>query len=407
MKTDPLFAITTNINGTTHIWDISTGEIINSYYKNIAKSNCTVFHTNVIISSQNDKAAIHIYNLKKDQPTFQCAMPEKLTSMAISPDGNFCFGGSELGTIFVWQTCTGQLVKLFSGHIKTIECLAVTPDSSILLSGGADTMCHVWSLSDILNEQTRDSRKIQPLHSWSSHSLAISSVSSTIGSHTKILTTSLDRTAKIFHLSTGTEICSIGFPSALTCGILNATEQSVFCGSSNGSIYQTDLYPYTPQYVNSSSGTKNMSLEYKDDQIFKGHTDSITGIAITDDNTKLISCSKDGTSIVWDIKTKQVLHIFKKHSGTVPQPITNVIVTTIPKERFTEKYSSDFVIAPFKKFVGGVSTVTCRLNTNTWQDLAQDFEVSTMSNNIGCIDVIKSEKVNITNRLQKVLNVMK
>lgn len=190
-------AITTNVNGTTYIWDVKTGEIIANYYKNRPILNGTAFHTSTIVSAQSDRAAIHIYNLKKELPTYICALSDKITALIMSIDGNYCFGGTEQGTIFVWQVMTGQLIKIFSAHIKSVDTLAITPDSAILISGGQDTLIRVWSVSDILDERTRDNRKVEPIHTWSSHSLGITSLSVTGGSHTKIISSSLDRTCKV------------------------------------------------------------------------------------------------------------------------------------------------------------------------------------------------------------------
>ena len=136
---------------------------------------------------------------------------------------------------------------------------------------------------------------------------------------------------------------------------------------------------------------------------FQGHSDSITGISLTSDNTTLVSSSKDGSAIVWDLKSRQILNTFKKCSGTTSQAISNVIVCRIPRDSFLENYSGDFIIMPFGKFVKGSTSVNVKLTKQNWKDIGQDFKPKGISSNIGGLDVIQDEEINIKNRLQRVL----
>lgn len=102
-QNDKEVCISTYENGTTYIWDIKNGDILGTFYKNKTNPKNTAFAGNTIFSSQSDKPCIHIYSMIKEQPTFTCSISDKVTSILISPDGNYCFGGTENGLIFVWQ----------------------------------------------------------------------------------------------------------------------------------------------------------------------------------------------------------------------------------------------------------------------------------------------------------------
>jgi pre-rRNA-processing protein IPI3 len=138
----------TSSNGTSLIWDIKTGDIISNFYKNKTNSNSTCVSNFHIFSTQNDKPAVNIYSMRKEQPLYQCSLSENLTCIQNSPDGNYIFAGSENGLVYVWKICTGQLIKIFSAHLKAITALCLTQDSSILVSGGSDTLIHVWSVAE-------------------------------------------------------------------------------------------------------------------------------------------------------------------------------------------------------------------------------------------------------------------
>lgn len=66
-----------------------------------------------------------------------------------------------------------------------------------MISGGSDTLVNVWNLAKVLDYRTKDQRKVEPVYTISSHSLGITSIQCTIGSHPKIITSSLDRTCKV------------------------------------------------------------------------------------------------------------------------------------------------------------------------------------------------------------------
>eukprot|EP01080_Neovahlkampfia_damariscottae_P003112 gene3112-5282_t len=387
----------TSSNGTSLIWDIKTGDIIGTYYKNKTNQNSTCFSNYHIFSSQNDKPAVHVYSLKKEQPVFQCSLSEKLTCIQNSSDGNYLFAGSESGLIYVWKICTGQLIKIFSAHLKSVTALCLTPDSSILISGGSDTLIHVWSVADILDVKTKNERKISTLKTFSNHSLGITSLSCSLGSHTKIISSSHDRTVKIFHLSSGIELCSIGFPSAIEKAILNYSEHILYAGASNGKIYETDLYPMTPQFIDSSGGTRNFSIDYDKNQIFKGHSDSITDITINEDNSQLLSSAKDGACIIWDTTSKQVLKSLK---NTTNQYMTNLQVMRISKEVFTEKPLNIPQVSALKKFVNQDENLNCslKLDQDHWKDLMEldnHLDISPFTSNLNTINYIQGKEMNI------------
>lgn len=80
----------------------------------------------------------------------------------------------------------------------------MSDDESLLISGGEDGSIHCWSLANIFNYSSShtDSSKrvITPYITWSVHSLPITSLYCGIGGlNGRLLSTSLDRTCKVFH----------------------------------------------------------------------------------------------------------------------------------------------------------------------------------------------------------------
>lgn len=88
--------------------------------------------------------------------------------------------------------------------------------------------------------------KLSPAHTLTSHALAITSL---VISSTHIITTSLDRTLKIHDIASATELLSITFPSSVLCACVDASEHIIRAGCANGRIYEVNLYPNAPTYM--------------------------------------------------------------------------------------------------------------------------------------------------------------
>jgi pre-rRNA-processing protein IPI3 len=43
---------------------------------------------------------------------------ERLTSVAASPDGMFLAGGGVSGTLYIWETASGRLLRSWPAHYK-------------------------------------------------------------------------------------------------------------------------------------------------------------------------------------------------------------------------------------------------------------------------------------------------
>ena len=59
-------------------------------------------------------------------------------------------GGVEKVPVRLWDISTGENIATFLGHPTDIQCLAFSPDSTILASGGFDGVIYLWDLKPYL-----------------------------------------------------------------------------------------------------------------------------------------------------------------------------------------------------------------------------------------------------------------
>nr|CAG8520101.1 15452_t:CDS:2 [Entrophospora candida] len=290
----------------TNIIDFRNGNIISTFKQNKCERNCLSLvsltgqpnRIGLILSAQNDKALIHVYSLFKEQIHNKLFCPEKLVSLSVSNKGTYCAGGTDNGKIYIWELSTGTLCKVFDAHYKKINVMRFTNDDIALITGSDDSSVNVWLFS-------------------------------------RILTSSMDNTCKIWDLSTGYLLTTFIFPSIINCIEFDKIERMFFCGCNNKLIYQVNLYKNIGNSSNgggiirSVGGNKKIEdVDTSKSLIFSGHNSQITSIEMPlfNDNI-LISGSEDGEIIVWDIFIQQ----FKKSKVIDQEEFANTILCDIRK----------------------------------------------------------------------------
>ena len=114
-----------------------------------------------------------------------------LLAIAISPDSTTLVSGSADKTIRIWNLQTGEPLYTINQHLAAVNTLAITADNQTLISGGADSTIKLWNLH---TEELR--------YTWYQPSTAISAIA--IHPDGKIIaSSSQDGTIKLWHIQTG------------------------------------------------------------------------------------------------------------------------------------------------------------------------------------------------------------
>jgi WD40 repeat protein len=71
---------------------------------------------------------------------------DQITSLCFNADGSYLAGGSEDGTMKIWELANGKLLYSLVGHNKDVTCFGFSPDGMYLASGSKDKTIRLWDL---------------------------------------------------------------------------------------------------------------------------------------------------------------------------------------------------------------------------------------------------------------------
>ncbi|CAI9101146.1 OLC1v1038405C1 [Oldenlandia corymbosa var. corymbosa] len=219
--------------------------------------------------------------------------PHGLTSI-VFPDGNRVIAASQIpqskkssGSVFYWtwnKVDTGDLLAKRDAHLRGVTCLVLSEDKSLLISGSEDGAVRMWSL----------------------YILKVTDIAVGFGvCNAVIVSSSEDRTCKIWRLSRGKLLRSIKFPSIIDAVVLHPVEHVFFAGGRDGKIYEAALSAQVKLIL--VMGNISVALQVN---------------------------IEDGMVRVWNAKTLHIVRVFR-HDAKVssPGPVSNVLVISQPLPR--------------------------------------------------------------------------
>lgn len=131
-----------------------------------------------------DTAAMMVsLNASNPKAHWKARLPEaNLTAgIVISPCGHYAVGGGVSGSLYVWSTLQGRLLKsLPKAHYRAVTCICMSLDQRHVLTGGADGMVHLFALWDLVSETkstaNTGAKTVTPIRTWPQHAVPITAL---------------------------------------------------------------------------------------------------------------------------------------------------------------------------------------------------------------------------------------
>ena len=259
-------------NSNIRLWDVQTGELLNTLKKHTA---------------------------------FEDFEGRNVNSVVFSPNGNMIASGSGNGTIRLWNAHTGEFIKYLEGHTKSVNSVVFSPNGNTLISTGEDGVC-LW---DVNTGEYIDEWQIPAVSAAFSPDGKTCAIASEMG---------------IFVRSAHT----LQFVESLT---RNRGLEDEFRGIYIGSIESVTFSPDGNTIV-SCSGNNIHLWDSDTNQLLKtlkGHTESVNSVVFSPDGNIIVSASEDRTIRLWNVNTSEHIKTLMGHTDSVSSVVFSLDGETI------------------------------------------------------------------------------
>jgi len=239
---------------------------------NFSRCMC-VTASNIIVGSRYGE--IKIFDLKTG--IYRQTLSSGFGMTALSAVGNKVILGFFNGTVGIFDLNTGKCLDTLYGHTSWLSSITILGNKIVTCS--LDGTAKIWY---------SDKGKYKCLHTLNGHTAAISD--------NRIITGLVDGTAKVWNAETGQCL------HTLVDHRLCVTSVAIF-----GNKVITGSSDFTAKVWNAETGQCLHTLI--------GHRGEINSVAVV--GNKIVTGSSDHTAKVWDMETGKCLHTLVGHEGAV------------------------------------------------------------------------------------------
>ncbi|HLO86870.1 MAG TPA: serine/threonine-protein kinase [Nostocaceae cyanobacterium] len=215
------------------------------------------------------------------------------------------------------------LGDLSSRHSDAVNCLAISSDGKILVSGSRKREIKIWNLD-----------KYQEIHTITDNTGSIESLA--IFPDNENFVSCDGRFARIRNLNTGKEVCSfVGHSGLITSVAILPNGKRILTGSVDKTIRQWNAetglttHIFTPHsqpithLVITADGQTMVSSSYDStivigtNHILPAHKNAVSSLAISPDMKTIVSAGDDEEIKVWNMDAGELIHTLRGHSETI------------------------------------------------------------------------------------------
>lgn len=311
---DGRFAATGSADMTARIWNVETGrseQILKGHTAWVRSAEWSPDGRRILTGSYDNTA--RLFDVETGESL--CELTEHTKAVPCvdwSPDGKSALTASEDGTVRIWDSLNWTVLRVLEVHTSHVYVGKWSTDGTRILTGSEDGKVHVWDATS----GTRDT-------TLSGHTGWVSSVGWSPDG-TKVVSGSVDRTARVWEAGSRNVVKKVA--TWMDRALWSSDGKHVLACEGGHTIRVWDLeagdevYSLTTTNVSGvawSSDQNYIALGHHDGLIeiretatdrtvatLTGHTDMVSCVAFSPDQTQLLSTSRDGTARIWKVQAE-------------------------------------------------------------------------------------------------------
>ena len=282
------------LGGMVKLWDVSSGENINTFHGYRGLSTSVAFSpdgTQLAFSISDGDGTVEIREAAtgKNINTIVGHL-DGVQSIVFSPDGTQLAASLSGSGVKLWEIETGKQVSTFSEKVKTAKSVAFSPDGMTLASTHPGTLggIKLWDIETGRNIATLQGSRGRV---WS---VAFSPDGARLASGSE------DKNVKLWDVDTGENTATL-----------------------RGHTDEVHSVAFSPDGMKLASGSEDKTVKLWDVETgrniatLEGHIGEVWSVAFSPDGTKLASGSADKTVRLWEAETGKNIATLEEHRDWV------------------------------------------------------------------------------------------
>lgn len=249
--------------------------------------------------SATGAGSINLYNWWSSAVFNHLPLPEPVAPLAATLDGAYLFAGGLSGHIYSISLPSGKTIQTFPAHSKSVSCLEINDDGSLLVSGGDDGSIVVTPIFQLVATSPGKNPGNFVSNCFVGHASSVTTIR--IGPcNSTMISCSADGTCKFWSLPQGLLLRTVALPCPMAGLAIDPTESHFYAAGSDGSIYIGATKSPTRQLTKRSLQV----IKWREK-----HGGPVVSLAMLNQGRNLASGSEDGNVWIWEVEKGQVMTV--------------------------------------------------------------------------------------------------